>query len=234
MAYWLDDGFDTWPETVRAGTAAAGLYARCGSWIARNTHDGYVPNEVAAMYGSPEWARRLVDVGLWTVEAAGYQDVRYFQMGNPTAEKVAERRKADADRKARWRAKRDASRRDSTRDSGGTHGVGDGGNPFSPALPPPKGGKGAAASAGAMAPAAAPGSNPTPTDDRLVDWDDPLARAEREEELRLASEQAVRDREEADRIRREGKARAMAAAGLGKPPKHAAPEAPPATNGAAP
>lgn len=143
MAYWLDDGFDSWPEVVRAGTAAAGLYTRCGSWIARNTSDGHVPNEVAAMYGTPEWARRLVDAGLWETEEAGYRDVKYFTMGNPTAEKVAARRKADAERKARWRDKRNASRRDGMRDSHVSHKGSHGVSPFSPALPPLKGEGGA-------------------------------------------------------------------------------------------
>lgn len=100
MAYWLDDGFDTWPETVRAGKAAAGLYVCCGAWIARSIGNGsitepVVPAEIATMYGTPEWVAKLLLVGLWTAEGAGYRDVRYHGMGNPTAEKVA-RDKAQA------------------------------------------------------------------------------------------------------------------------------------------
>jgi len=100
VAYWLDDGFDTWPETIRAGTSAAGLYVRCGAWISRNTNDGHVPSEVAAMYGTPEWVAKLVAVGLWEVEGAGYRDVKYFGMGNPTAEVVRYRRAQNARRQA--------------------------------------------------------------------------------------------------------------------------------------
>jgi len=139
MAYWLDDGFDSWPEVVRVGSAATGLYVRCGSWIARNTQDGFVPAEIAAMYGTPEWVTKLVAAGLWSTEQAGYRDVKYFAMGNPPAEKMAARRKADADRKARWREKRDRSRRDETRDSSVSHMETDGVTPFSPSLPPLKG-----------------------------------------------------------------------------------------------
>ncbi len=100
MAYWIDDGFDTWPETVRAGKAAAGLYVCCGAWIARSIGNGsiteaVVPAEIATMYGTPEWVAKLLLVGLWTAEGAGYRDVRYHGMGNPTAEKVA-RDKAQA------------------------------------------------------------------------------------------------------------------------------------------
>lgn len=105
MAYWLDDGFDTWPETIRAGKAATGLYVCCGAWIARNISNGtitdpVIPAEIATMYGTPEWVAKLVAVGLWKVEGTGYQDVKYFQMGNPTAELVRKRRAAAARRQA--------------------------------------------------------------------------------------------------------------------------------------
>lgn len=100
MAYWLDDGFDSWPETVMAGTAPAGLYTRCGSWIARSIANGkladaVVPGAVARMYGTSEWIQRLVDVGLWAVEGDGYRDTRYFEL-NPTAEKVRANREKKA------------------------------------------------------------------------------------------------------------------------------------------
>lgn len=106
MAYWVDEGFHGWPEVVRAGTAAAGLYSRCGSYIADYLTDGHIPAEVARMYGTSEWCARLVDVGLWTVEEHGYYDTRYFPL-NPDAETVKERRKKAADRQKRYREKRD-------------------------------------------------------------------------------------------------------------------------------
>lgn len=105
MAYWIDDGFDTWPEVARAGTAAAGLYLRCGAWIARNLvkgriTDAVVPAEIADGYGTVEWRKRLVDVGLWAIEGSGYRDLRYFDL-NPTVEQIQEnhRKKAEAGRK---------------------------------------------------------------------------------------------------------------------------------------
>jgi hypothetical protein len=123
MAYWLDDGFDTWPETVTAGSPAAGLYTRCGSWIARNIANGkladsVVPSGVARMYGTTEWIQRLVDVGLWSVEGDGYRDTRYFEL-NPTAEKVRAQREAAAERQRKSRSRR--SHKDVTRDSRGSH-----------------------------------------------------------------------------------------------------------------
>jgi len=105
MAYWLDDGFDSWPEVVRAGTAAVGLYTRCGAWLARNIangrlQDAVVPREVADGYGTAEWRQRLVDAGLWAAEGEGFRDLHHFTL-NPTAEKVRQNRakKAAAGRK---------------------------------------------------------------------------------------------------------------------------------------
>jgi hypothetical protein len=131
MAYWLDDGWDSWPEVVRAGTPAAGLYARCGSWIARNLTDGLVPLEVARMYGTAEWITRLVDVSLWAIEETGYRDLRYFPM-NPSAEKVRKRRQDAADRQRRLRDRRHGK---PTGESRVTHG----GSHSSPAPPSTKG-----------------------------------------------------------------------------------------------
>lgn len=134
MAYWLDDGFDSWPEVVRAGTSAAGLYCRCGSWIARNLTDGFVPVEVARMYGTAEWIGKLVDVGLWTAEGAGYRDERFFPM-NPSSDKVRKRRADAAERQRRARDRRHA---DVTRDSRVSH---DGSHAY-PSPAPPNGGRG--------------------------------------------------------------------------------------------
>jgi hypothetical protein len=137
MAYWLDDGFDTWPEVVRAGKAAAGLYVCCGAWIARNLTDGHVPAEIATMYGTPEWVAKLVAVGLWSTEGAGYRDVKYFTMGNPTADVVRKRRADAAERQRRLRERRVT--RDKHGDSRGSHNVNTTVSSRSPALPLPNG-----------------------------------------------------------------------------------------------
>lgn len=148
MAYWVDDSFDSWPQVVRAGTAAVGLYLRCGPWISRQLTDGDVPAEVAAMYGTREWAQRLVDVGLWSINEQGYHDEFYLAMNNPTREVVLERRAAAARRQAEARARRNPAayqRKPSrvtnariTDDSQVSSRV----SPRSPALPSPSGGEG--------------------------------------------------------------------------------------------
>lgn len=132
MAFSVDDSWDNCTAVARAGNACFGLYVRCGIWSARNLTDGFVPGEIAAGYGSPEQARKLVDVGLWETVEGGYRMPDYLDR-NESAEQVQRRRKADADRKARWRESqhKKRSRRDGTRDSDGSHAVTDGGTPRS-------------------------------------------------------------------------------------------------------
>lgn len=126
MAFSVDDSWDNCTPVARAGNACFGLYVRCGIWSARNLTDGFVPGEIAAGYGSPEQARKLVDVGLWGAVEGGYRMPSYLDR-NESAEQVRNRRQADADRKARWREKQHKKRsgRDETRDSGGSHAVTD-------------------------------------------------------------------------------------------------------------
>lgn len=102
MAYLLDDGWDNCTPVARVGNAAFGVYARCGIWVARNLTDGFIPGEIATAYGSPELTRKLVGAGLWEAVEGGFTAVDYLTL-NPTAEAVRKRRKAESDRKARWR-----------------------------------------------------------------------------------------------------------------------------------
>lgn len=138
MAYSLDDEWENGPMIRRAGVAAFGLYCACGLWIARHTSDGFVPADVAASNGSREWAAKLVDAGFWKVVEGGFYDPWYL-LRNPSAEKVRARRQAEAERKAKWRARQHKKRgtRDETRDSARTPTGTDGGVPLS--LSPPKG-----------------------------------------------------------------------------------------------
>lgn len=132
MAYWLDEGWHNWPEILRVGTAAAGLYARCGGYVADKKSDGFIPSEIARAYGTAEWIGRLVEVGLWLVEEHGFRDTRYFELNATRAE--IDRRKAEAAaRQRRARASRETHAK-VTRDDHVTHNA---------PSPSPKGGKGA-------------------------------------------------------------------------------------------
>lgn len=102
MAYLLDDDWDNDPRVSRAGTAAFGLYSRCGMWVARHLTDGFVSSEMAAAYGTREWAAKLVEVGLWQTVEGGYVMPDYLNL-NPDREKVLRRREQYAERQRRWR-----------------------------------------------------------------------------------------------------------------------------------
>jgi hypothetical protein len=135
VAYALDDEWENGRMIRQAGTAAFGLYTRCGLWIARQGPegtDGFIPADLAADYGTREWAAKLVAAGLWEVVEGGFHDPHYLKR-NPSAAKVAERRAAEAKRKAEWRARQDGRRQSGRSPNGTTRGT--------PRYPsPPKGG----------------------------------------------------------------------------------------------
>ena len=102
--FQVDDKFHGDPAVVRAGTAAFGLYIRCGTYVAEHLLDGHVPTEIAAQYGTPEWIKKLTDVRLWEIEPGGqsYNMPLYFEHGNLTRERVLADRKAKSERQQRW------------------------------------------------------------------------------------------------------------------------------------
>lgn len=163
MAYYqMDDGFDSDSRVMRAGTAAFGLYSRCGVWVARNLTDGFVPTEVAALYGTREWIEKLVATGLWSPVEGGFAMPDYLDIHcNKTAARVRELRAAAAarqqklrDSKARKHTSTDTSRVTSRVTNGVSHGV----SHSSLSDPPPKGGEegGSALRAGAAPPSSTP------------------------------------------------------------------------------
>src|SRR5260370_26197869 len=107
----MDDSLYDDPAVIRAGTSAFGLYARCGDYVARQLLDGFVPSEIAAQWGTPEWTRKLTDAGLWETVPGGHYMPRYL-VDNSSRDKVLAGRKAKADRQRRWlENKRNASTR---------------------------------------------------------------------------------------------------------------------------
>lgn len=119
----MDDSIYDDPAVARAGTAAFGLYSRCGAYVARHLLDGFVPSEVAAQYGTPEWTSRLLAAGLWETVPGGFHMPRYLgdKDKNPSKEKVLAERQAKAERQQRWlenkRSARSTQRRVSRRSS---------------------------------------------------------------------------------------------------------------------
>ena len=109
MAFLIDDDWDNDPRVIRAGTAAFGLYSRCGLWVARHLTDGYVPEELVADYGSREWAAKLVAAGLWVQAEGGYLMPDYLDR-NPSRAQVEKRREQYNERQRKWRAQQEQRR----------------------------------------------------------------------------------------------------------------------------
>lgn len=111
--FFVDDQLADNRKVRKAGTAALGLWVRCGSWAAGNLTDGFVPADIAARYGTARQADKLVEAGLWSVaevdEETGYQfhDWTDYQQ---TREQVRARRAADSERQRRRRSGADAER----------------------------------------------------------------------------------------------------------------------------
>lgn len=106
----VDDGFAFHRKTVRAGNAAVGLWTRAGSWCAQQLTDGFIPDDVVSVLGTPSQAERLVRAGLWERVEDGYVFHQWNEEGrNPTREKVLQRRKNEAEKKARMRAAKSAN-----------------------------------------------------------------------------------------------------------------------------
>jgi hypothetical protein len=99
--FQVDDLFYDAPAVSRAGTAAVGLYFRCGVYVARHLLDGRVPSEVATQYGTPEWVTRLTDAGLWETVPGGHFMPLYLA-DNPSRAQVLAERQRKSERQRRW------------------------------------------------------------------------------------------------------------------------------------
>lgn len=99
--FQMDDSLYDDPAVIRAGTAAFGLYARCGDYVARQLLDGVVPSEIATQWGTPEWTGKLLATGLWETVPGGFYMPRYL-VDNPSREKVLADRQAKSERQQRW------------------------------------------------------------------------------------------------------------------------------------
>lgn len=106
----VDDSFYRSRKVRRLGAdrvCCVGLWTLCGDWSADNLTDGFVPWEVVEDWDQDRsWAARLIEVALWfETEHDGELGIRFHDWDDwqPTKEQVIQRRKADAERRARWR-----------------------------------------------------------------------------------------------------------------------------------
>jgi len=118
----IDDSFYRSAKVRKLGNkrvSAVGLWTLCGGWSADNLADGFVPWEVITDWDPRRLlARELIRVGLWVeTERDGEAGCQFHDWTDwqPTRDQVIQRRKSDAERRARWR--------DAKRGNGVSHGV---------------------------------------------------------------------------------------------------------------
>jgi hypothetical protein len=109
----VDDSFYRSAKVRKLGNKrvpAVGLWTLCGGWSADNLADGFVPWEVITDWDARRsLAKELIRVGLWVeTERDGEAGCQFHDWHDwqPTRDQVIQRRKADAERKARWRESR--------------------------------------------------------------------------------------------------------------------------------
>ena len=113
----LDDSFHSHPKVIAAGNEAVGLYVRCGTYAAQHSTDGFIPEQVALLYGTPKLVDTLVRAKLWRRVRGGWRMPDYLDY-NPSKEAVDNDRRNAAERQRR---RREAMQ--SRRDSGVTNAV---------------------------------------------------------------------------------------------------------------
>src|SRR2546429_7891241 len=89
----LDDSFHSHPKVIAAGNEAIGLYVRCGAYSAQHLTDGFIPENVALLYGSQALADTLVRTKLWRRARGGWRMPDYLQF-NPSKDTVGKQRKS--------------------------------------------------------------------------------------------------------------------------------------------
>jgi hypothetical protein len=106
----VDDNLAFHRKVIVAGNAAMGLWVRAGSWSAQQLTDGFVPDEMIALIGTPAQRAKLIKARLWIEVEGGCQFHEWSENGRqPTSESVRKDRAAAAKRQAEWRARRSAT-----------------------------------------------------------------------------------------------------------------------------
>jgi hypothetical protein len=113
----LDDSFHSHPKVIAAGNEAIGLYVRCGTYAAQHLTDGFIPENIAILYGASEirsrgddtaagtetLAETLIRTKLWRRTRGGWRMRDYLDY-NPSREQVLKERKTAAERMRRYRS----------------------------------------------------------------------------------------------------------------------------------
>ena len=101
----VDDGLAFHAKAVAAGNSAMGLWVRAGSWAAQQLNDGFIPDHIAAILGTPSQASKLCRVGLWHEVSGGFSFHEWDQR-QPKKEVIEEERAAGRRRMQEFRAQK--------------------------------------------------------------------------------------------------------------------------------
>lgn len=100
----VDDNLAFHRKVVAAGNAAMGLWVRAGSWCSAHLTDGFVPDQMIAILGTPAQRDKLIKAGLWIAVDGGCQFHEWNEKGRqPTSQSVREEREKAAARQAKHR-----------------------------------------------------------------------------------------------------------------------------------
>lgn len=69
----VDDNLAFHAKTVAAGNPAMGLWVRAGAWCAQQVTDGFIPDHIISVIGTPAQAKKLVQVRLWDDADGGFR-----------------------------------------------------------------------------------------------------------------------------------------------------------------
>ena len=101
----VDDNLAFHAKVVTAGNAAMGLWVRAGSWASQQLSDGFVPEHIAGVLGTPQQVAKLVSSGLWH-EAPGGFSFHKWDERQPKKEVIEEERAAARERMRKFRAQK--------------------------------------------------------------------------------------------------------------------------------
>lgn len=104
----IDDQLHSNEKALECSLAARGLWVTCLSWVADKETDGAVPKSIVKLHAGPQWqdlTEELVRAGLWDEGDTGWAFHDYLEY-NPSREDLEKERRATAERKAAWKARR--------------------------------------------------------------------------------------------------------------------------------
>jgi len=113
--FTIDDKWHSHPKVIGLSLAAAGLWAKAGSWCNDQLTDGRISlAAVKVLGGNTKLAAELVEANLWHVVEGGWQFHDWLDK-QQSRETVLSKRKADAERKRKGNETRKGIREESER-----------------------------------------------------------------------------------------------------------------------